>query len=214
MNENNTTDRENLWLKWAIELQFISQAGITYTKDPFDLERFERVREISAEIMSLKSGWNLDRVKDVFCNETGFQTPKLDTRAAIFKDNKILLVKERNGTWSLPGGWVDVNESIKSNTIKEVKEESGFTVKPLHLIAVQDRNKHNQPMYAYGVCKIFIRCELLKENEEFIPNIETSERNFFALDNLPLLATDKNTEQQIKLCFESKSSQNWKTLFD
>jgi len=214
MIENNSSNQDNLWLKWAIELQFIAQAGITYSKDPFDLERFERIREISAEIMSLKSGWNLDKVKNVFCNETGFQTPKLDTRAVIFRDNKILLVKEKNGTWSLPGGWVDVNESIKSNTIKEVKEESGFTVKPLNLIAVQDRSKHNEPLYAYGICKIFVQCEILEDNVEFTPNIETTEWNFFDADDLPLLATEKNTEEQIKLCFKAYSSENWKTTFD
>ena len=79
----NDSDKENPWLKWAVELQFIAQVGVTYSKDPFDLERFERIREISAEIRSVKSGWSLDKVKDVFCNESGFQTPKLDTRAAI-----------------------------------------------------------------------------------------------------------------------------------
>lgn len=214
MGIGNDSDKENPWLKWAIELQFISQAGIAYSKDPFDLERFERIREISAEIMSLKSGWNLDKVKNVFCNEIGFQTPKLDTRAAIFRNNKILLVKEKNGTWSLPGGWVDVNESIRSNTIKEVKEESGFTVKPINLIAVQDRNKHNKPLYAYGVCKIFVQCDILEDNAEFIPNIETTERDFFTENNLPLLATEKNTEDQIKLCFKAYFSDNWETTFD
>ncbi|HMR82354.1 MAG TPA: NUDIX hydrolase N-terminal domain-containing protein [Niabella sp.] len=130
---------ENPWLKWAIELQFIAQAGLTYSKDAFDLERFERIREIAAEMMSLKSGLGMEKVREVFCNETGFQTPKLDTRAAIFRDDKILLVKEKNGTWSLPGGWVDVNESVRSNTIKEVQEESGFNTVPVKVIAIQDR---------------------------------------------------------------------------
>lgn len=81
--------QEYQWLEWAKELQFIAQAGLTYTKDLFDKERFERIREISAEIMSLQSKLPLSEIKDLFCNETGFQTPKLDTRAAIFKDNKI-----------------------------------------------------------------------------------------------------------------------------
>lgn len=100
--------QEHQWLEWAKELQFIAQAGLTYTKDPFDKERFERVREIAAEIMSLQGRLPLEQVKDLFCNETGFQTPKLDTRAAIFKDNKILLVKEKNGTWSMPGAATSV----------------------------------------------------------------------------------------------------------
>ncbi len=211
-NQEKDVFSENPWLKWAIELQFIAQAGLTYSKDSFDLLRFERIREISAEIMSLKSGLSMEHVKDVFCNETGFQTPKLDTRAAIFRDNKILLVKEKNGTWSLPGGWVDVNESIKSNTIKEVKEESGFDVIPIKLIAIQDRNKHNLPLYAYGVCKVFVLCEIT--GGSFVPNIETDECDFFDLEKIPLLATEKNNEDQVGLCFKAYCSDNWVTVFD
>ena len=97
------------WLEWTKELQFIAQGGLTYSKDVFDIERFERIREITAEMLSLQSEIPIEKVKNLFCNETGFQTPKLDTRAAIFKDDKILLVKEKNGTWSLPGGWVEDN---------------------------------------------------------------------------------------------------------
>lgn len=144
MNEN----QQPKWLEWAKELQFIAQAGLTYSKDAFDIERFERIREISAEILSLQSGLSLEKIKSLFCNEEGFQTPKLDSRAAIFKDNKILLVKEKNGTWSLPGGWVDVNQTIKTNTVKEVKEEAGLDVEAIRIIAVQDRNLHNLPPYA------------------------------------------------------------------
>jgi len=204
--------KEIPWLKWAMELQFISQAGVTYSKDAFDLERFERISEIAAEIMSLKSGMSPDYVKTVFCNETGFQTPKLDTRAAIFQDEKILLVKENNGTWSLPGGWVDVNESIKSNTIKEVKEEAGLDVIPVKLIAVQDRNKHNLPIYAYGISKAFVLCDII--GGDFNPNIETQKSGFFGLDELPRLALEKNNEKQIAMCFDAYKTENWDTIFD
>ena len=110
------------WLQWAVELQSIAQAGLFYGKDVFDKERYERIREIAAEMISCKTEIPMDKVKSLFCNETGYQTPKLDSRAAIFQGDKILLVKEKNGTWSLPGGWVDVNVSVKENTIKEVKE--------------------------------------------------------------------------------------------
>lgn len=212
MSKEDQKDDKKPWLDWAIELQFIAQAGLTYSKDAFDLERFERIREISAEIMSMKSGWDIEKVKDVFCNETGFQTPKLDTRAAIFKDDKILLVKENNGTWSMPGGWVDVNESIKSNTIKEVKEESGYNAVPIKLIAVQDRNKHNPPQYAYGISKVFVHCEII--DGDFTPNIETLERDFFAIGSLPKLAEEKNTKEQIELCYEAHKSENWEVVFD
>lgn len=188
------------------------KAGLYYCKDKFDIERFERIREISAEMISLQSDRPLEKVKDLFCNEIGYQTPKLDTRAAIFKNNKILLVQESNGTWSLPGDWVDVDLSIKENTIKEVKEEAGLNVTADMIIAVQDREKHNLPVYAYKVCKVFALCSLI--DGEFQKNIETIKSDYFLLDNLPLLATEKNNEEQIKMCFEAYRSSNWKTLFD
>ncbi len=148
------------WLEWAIELQSLAQAGLTYGKDVYDIERYERIREISAEILSNYTDLSIDKVKNLFCNEVGYQTPKLDTRAAIFENDKILLVKENNGKWSLPGGWVDVTVSVKENTIKEVKEESGLDVSADRIIAVQDRSKHNSPVYPYGVCKIFVLWKL------------------------------------------------------
>jgi ADP-ribose pyrophosphatase YjhB (NUDIX family) len=203
---------DNKLLEWAVELQSISQGALYYCKDKFDIERFERIREISAEMISLKSDIPLDKVKSLFCNEIGYQTPKLDTRAAIFNDNKILLVQESNGTWSLPGGWVDVDLSVKENTIKEVKEEAGLNVTADMIIAVQDREKHNLPVYAYKVCKFFVLCSLI--DGEFEKNIETIKSDYFSLDNLPLLATEKNNEEQIKMYFEAYQSTNWKTLFD
>ena len=148
------------WLKWAVELQSLAQAGLFYAKDNFDTERYERIREISAEMISHKTGIPLEKVKDLFCNEIGYQTPKIDTRAAIFQQDKILLVHEKNDTWSLPGGWCDVDVSVKENTIKEVKEEAGLDVSADLVIAVQDREKHNLPIYAYKVCKIFVLCSV------------------------------------------------------
>lgn len=210
--DRNRQPDEVSWLNLAMELQFIGQAGITYSRDPFDRERFERIRELSAEIMSRGTGYPQEHVKEVFCNETGFQTPKLDTRAAIFRKNKILLVKERNGTWSLPGGWVDVNESIRSNTIKEVREEAGLEVIPVRLIAVQDRELHNRPVYAYGVTKAFVLCQVVGGG--FTANTETTESRYFGLDELPLLAEEKNTAAQIRLCFEAYRTQQWEAVFD
>lgn len=201
------------WLKWAIEIQSLAQSGLAYTTNVYDKERYERLREISAEMIEEKSNLNLEKVKDLFCNETGYQTPKIDTRAAIFKDNKILLVHENNGTWSLPGGWCDVLESVKSNTTKEVKEEAGLDVKATKIIAVQDRNKHNQPTYAYGVCKIFVMCEII--GGEFKENIETTEMKYFALDELPEnFANEKCTKEQVEMCFKAKDDDNWQVQFD
>ena len=201
------------WLKWAIEIQSLAQAGLEYTKNVYDIERYERLREISAEMIAEKTDLNIDKVKNLFCNETGYQTPKIDTRAVIFKDNKILLVHENNGTWSLPGGWCDVLESIKSNTEKEVKEETGLNVRAIKVIAIQDRNKHNKPIYAYGVCKVFVLCDII--DGEFIKNIETTEIEYFALDNIPNnLAEEKTNKEQIEMCFEAYNDKNWETQFD
>ena len=205
-------ERKYQWLEWAKELQFVAQAGLTYTKDPFDKERFERIREIAAEIMSLRSRLSLAEVKNLFCNETGFQTPKLDTRAAIFKDNKILLVEENDGTWSMPGGWVDVMETVKSNTIKEVKEEAGLNVEAVRVIALHDRNLRNHPPYAYNVCKVFVLCEV--KGGCFHSNIETVGSAYFGLDELPPLSVDKNSYQQIEMCFKAYSDKNWQVEFD
>ena len=201
------------WLKWAIEIQSLSQIGLTYTKDVYDRERYQRLREISAEMLAEKTEVSIEKVKDLFCHETGYQTPKLDTRAAIFRNNKILLVHENNGTWSLPGGWCDVFESVKSNTEKEVREETGLNVKAVKIISIQDRNKHNKPVYVYGVCKIFVLCEVI--NGKFVENIETTEIRYFSLQDLPHnLAEEKTNKEQIEMCFKAYLNENWQTQFD
>ena len=201
------------WLKWAIEIQSLAQAGLAYTNNVYDIERYERLREISAEIISEKSDLSLEKTKDLFCNETGYQTPKIDTRAAIFKDDKILLVHENNGTWSLPGGWCDVLESVKSNTVKEVREETGLDAVAKNIIAVQDRNKHNKPIYAYGVCKIFVLCDVI--SGKFEKNIETTEIKYFSLEDLPdNLAEEKTNKEQIEMCFKAFKDANWQVQFD
>lgn len=201
------------WLKWAMEIQSLAQSGLAYTDNVYDVERYERLREISAEILEEKSSISLEKVKNLFCNETGYQTPKIDTRAVIFKDNKILLTHENNGTWSLPGGWCDVLETVKSNTIKEVKEETGLDIEAIKIIAVQDRNKHNKPIYAYGICKIFVLCNII--GGEFKDNIETTEIDYFPLDDLPSnLAEEKTNKEQIEMCFKAYNDENWEVQFD
>lgn len=200
------------WLDWAIELQSIAQAGLHYGKDPFDLERFQRIRDISAEMIAHQTDFPLEKVKALFCCEQGYQTPKLDTRAAIFRDDKILLVQEKNGKWALPGGWVDVNTSVMESAVKEVREEAGLDVTADLVIAVQDREKHNQPAYAYRICKIFVLCSEIGGN--FEPNIETIQSAYFAPDELPDLATEKNNAEQIRMCFDAYHAEHWKTLFD
>ena len=206
-------DPNQKWLGWAVELQSLAQAGLTYGKDVYDRGRYERIREISAEMVAHMSEIPLEKVRDLFCNETGYQTPKIDTRAAIFEGEKILLVQENNGTWALPGGWCDVNVSVGENTVKEVKEEAGLDVTADRIIAVQDRAKHNLPAYAYGICKIFVQCTVI--GGRFEANSETTGYEYFSETELPKLATEKNTVRQIQMCFAAyRAKDSWTTLFD
>lgn len=206
-------DKKEKWLEWAMEIQSIAQAGLTYGHDEFDKERYERLREISAEIMAYKTDMTVEKVKDLFCNEMGYQTPKVDTRAAVFENGKILMVHEKNGKWSLPGGWCDVDQSVAENAVKETMEEAGLEVKPNRLIAVQDRNKHNTPVYAYGVVKIFVMCTLI--GGSFVENIETTEIKYFARNEIPdNLANEKATREQIEMCFDAHNDEHWMTQFD
>ncbi|MGN1002085.1 MAG: NUDIX domain-containing protein [Oscillospiraceae bacterium] len=154
----------------------------------------------------------MDHYIDCFCCETGYQTPKLDCRAAIFEGDKILLVHERDGRWSLPGGWVDVGLSVGENTVKEVKEEAGLDVRPELIIAVQDMDRHNPSVHAFKVCKVFVLCTRLGGG--FRENIETTESAYFSLDELPVLSLEKNTAEQIEMCFAARAAEHWKTLFD
>lgn len=165
------------------------------------------------EMISAKTDIPIDKVYDLFCNEVGYQTPKVDTRAAVFIDGKILLVRENNGTWSLPGGWCDVDQSVASNTVKEVKEETGLIVSAKKMIAVQDWRKHNVTNYAYGVVKTFILCKY--ESGKFENNIEITEIGFFDKSEIPEnLAAEKCTKEQIMMCFEAFENPHCITIFD
>lgn len=205
-------DQARRWLDWAVELQALAQAGLFYSKDIYDIERFQRIREIAAEMLVGPSGLPLERVRNLFCNETGYQTPKLDTRAAVFQDGRILLVQETNGLWSLPGDWVDVDLSVAENTVKEVKEEAGLDVAAKQIIAVQDRKKHNPEIYAYHICKVFVLCDLL--GGEFQENSETVASGYFSTEDLPPLAENKTTAAQIQMCFDAYHAEHWDTVFD
>ncbi|WP_439328112.1 NUDIX hydrolase N-terminal domain-containing protein [Lonepinella sp. BR2357] len=202
------------WLSWAIEIQSIAQNGLAYSKNIFDIERYQRLRDISAEMLSHKTQIPTDKIKKLFCQEEGYQTPKIDTRAAIFKDDKILLVQENDHLWNLPGGWVDVQQTIYRNTIKEVKEEAGLTVEPRLIIAIHEQHKRNNPPFAHRVLKTFVMCDLL--GGEFQPNSETIQSGYFSLEELEHLNVndEKNTKAQMQLCFQAYHSPHWITQFD
>lgn len=197
---------------WAAQLQSMAQAGLFYSENPFDQERYQRIREIAAEMGAERTGLPLEKVTGLFCGDVGYQTPKVDTRGAVFQDGKILLVREKSGGWSIPGGWCEYNLSPAENTVKELKEEAGLDAEVKSLIAVQDRKKHNQPPYAYGVVKIFFLCQAL--GGEFVPNAETEERGYFPEDGLPPLAAEKCSEEQVRMCFQAYRAPRWSVRFD
>lgn len=205
-------DNEDKWLEWAVRLQAIAQNGLAYTDNVFDKERFEEIRQIAAEMLVEPSGLPLEKVEQLFCNESGYQTPKIDTRAAIVEDGKILLVQESDGRWALPGGWCDVDQSVMDNTIKEVKEETGLDARADKVIAILDKAKNNPATSAHRVTKIFILCTSL--GGHFVPNIETIDCQYFELDELPVLSEAKTTAQQIAMCLEAAADPHWQTRFD
>ena len=206
--------KDDVWKQWAQELQFLAQCSLAYSKDKFDRERSERIREIACEMLSFKYDLPLEKIKMDFASEIGYQTPKVETRAAIIKDNKILLVKEQlDGKWALPGGYQDVNVSVRENVIKEASEEAGAVVQPLKVVAVLDYNRHHHVNFPLGMVKIFVLCEYI--NHSFNENTETLGAEFYSLDDLPELSLTRTTKKQLEMCFECyKDPKNWDTIFD
>lgn len=206
--------KNDVWKKWAQELQFLSQCSLAYSKDKFDRERSKRIREISCEMLSYKYNISPEKIKINFAGEIGYQTPKVENRAAIIRDNEILLVKEKiDGKWALPGGYQDVNRSVRENIIKEASEEAGAVVNPNKIIAVFDYNRHHNVNFPYGMVKIFVLCEYI--DHYFKDNTETLDAKFFSLDNLPELSSNRTTIDQIKMCFDCYNNiEDWETIFD
>ena len=204
---------EPKWLDWAKQLQSIAQAGLSYSKDVYDLERFELIRNISVDILNHYTDMDKPVIKDLFAGGTGYATPKVDIRAVIFKDDKILMVRENtDGHWALPGGWADIGYTPSEVAVKEVKEESGFTVKPIRVIAVADKKCHPHPPSAFHVYKIFIQCEII--GGQPVKGIETSEVKFFAENELPPLSTARNTQSQIEMAFKYLKNPHDAVYFD
>lgn len=184
------------WLRWARKLQAISQSGLAYAGDPFDIERYEQVRGVAAEILASHSGAAADHIDDLFAGETGYATPKLDIRGVVVHNDAVLLVREKeDGLWTLPGGWVDVGESPGEAIQREVKEESGYDVRATRLLALWDRNRHPHPPMPYHTYKVFFQCELLGGSPA--RSIETDGAEFFEEDGLPELSLTRVTPGQI-----------------
>jgi len=201
------------WLEWASRLQSIAQAGLTFGENQYDIDRYQQIRTLSVEIIHEYTGISNEKIRDLFASGTGYQTPKVDIRASVFLSDKILMVREKiDGAWSLPGGWADVNTSVSESAVRECLEEAGAKVIPRRVIAIHQADKHIDFSYPYTIYKIFVECELIESN--FSANTETLAADFFAIDSLPHLSNERNTREQIELCFEAKKHELFETIFD
>ena len=203
MENKNTFD----WLEIAKKLQAIAQAGLEFGHSEFDIDRYEQLRQISIDILDHHTSYDATQIREFFATDKGYPTPKVDVRAAIFQDDKILMVREKcDGRWSLPGGWADQHLTIKENLIKEAGEEAGVDIEPQKILAIFDRKLHNQPPIPYGCYKIFVECKL--NGGGFKKNIETTGSEFFSLNNLPPLSPGRNSLDQIEYCFSARHNEN------
>ncbi|NUC18636.1 NUDIX hydrolase [Bacillus mycoides] len=201
------------WIDWVKQIQSIAQAGLTYSKDVYDLERFQQLREISIAMMShyTKTDWEV--VENLFASETGYQTPKVDIRAVIFQNEKLLFVKEKSdGKWALPGGWADIGYTPTEVAAKEVLEETGYKVAKFRLLAIFDKEKHQPSPSATHIYKIFIGCEIVGGEKQL--SIETEDIDFFSENEIPDLSIARNTEWQIKEMFAFMKDRNKEKILD
>jgi ADP-ribose pyrophosphatase YjhB (NUDIX family) len=202
------------WLGWTRRVQAIAQTGLAFTRDHYDQQRYEELLAIAAEMMAAGAGIpDSQKVLDLFREERGYATPKIEVRGAVLHDGQVLLVRERDdGGWTLPGGWADVGDTPSAMVVREVKEESGYDVVPRKLAALFDRNKHPHPPIAAHAYKVFFLCDLI--GGEAAPSFETPEVGFFPRNELPKLSPSRVTEYQIQHMFEHAAHPEWPTTFD
>jgi ADP-ribose pyrophosphatase YjhB (NUDIX family) len=204
---------EPAWLTWARALQALAQTGLHFSRDPFDIQRYEEVRAIATAMLAAGSGEPTPRILDLFRQDTGYTTPKIGVRGAAFRDGRILLVRERDdGRWSLPGGWADVNQSAAQCVEREFSEEAGFTARATKLVAVWDRGRHVVRPFPFSIYGLYFLCTLTGGSAQ--PGIETTEVEFFAEDQLPELSDGRVTERMIGRMFAHQRHPDLPTEFD
>ena len=200
------------WLETLNQMAGLAQSGLHYSKDVYDQERYQQLLGHIETLMQLKDIDTQDLIPNLL-QDVGYATPKLDVRAVVFQDNKLLLAKEADdGLWSIPGGWADLGYSAAENTQKEVFEETGLRVKVVKLLALNDRRKHPHPPMFLHVYKAFFWCEIL--GGELTTSIETTEVGFFARHELPPISVARVTEAQIQQFFDYLEALPQETAFD
>jgi ADP-ribose pyrophosphatase YjhB (NUDIX family) len=204
------------WLTWTRELQAIAQTGLAFVRNPYDRERYEMLRVLASKMMAAHTAAPVERIEALFENETGYATPKVDVRGAVFDDrNRLLLVRELadGGRWTLPGGWADVNLTAAENVVKEVREESGFDVRVRKVAAVWDRTRQGHVNGVFSCCKLFYICDIVGGAAATGP--ETSEVGWFSEGELPdELSLGRVTPDQLRRMFEHARDPLLPTEFD
>jgi ADP-ribose pyrophosphatase YjhB (NUDIX family) len=191
----------------------LSQTGLHFSAEEYDRERYREIGDIAARLLELQADVRADEVRQAWFVEDGYATPKMDVRGAIFRDGRVLLVRERtDGKWTIPGGWADVNDTPSSAVLKEIEQESGFTARILKLAAVYDRNKHNPLPSLFHSWKAFFVCEIT--GGEARTSYETTAVEFFPLDELPELSTGRSTAEQIRRMYQHYLEPHLPTEFD
>ena len=192
-------------LRIAQRVQALAQAGLAYSPNAYDRERFDELRALSVEMLAGISDEPLEKIVRVFASETGYQTPKVDVRAVVFDEaGRVLLVRETadEGRWTLPGGWADVGYTPFEVAVKETREETGLTVHAERLLALFDKRKHEHPAQPWYVYKAFVRC-VVTEGDLLQQTAETGGAGWFALEAVREmeLSTDRVTLEQMVAMF-------------
>jgi len=200
-------------LAWVQRLQTITQAGLTYTRDPYDRQRYEQLQELTAEIAASLAKPSDEPWLELIRAEKGYATPKVDVRAVVAQNDKLLFMRESHDSlWSLPGGWADIGESPSQIAEREVQEETGFEVKASKLLAVYDKARHAHPPEFWYCYKLFVRCEL--RGGAPARGLETLDTGFFGVNEIPPLSTPRVTEAQVRRMFEHLANPELPTDFD
>lgn len=201
------------WLDWAREIQSLCQTGLAFASTEYETTRYKRLLEISAEIISEHTNLDKSNLEKILMAQPGYATPKIDVRAAVFQDNKILLVQERtDNCWAMPGGWADVGDFPAAVAERETLEESGFIVKAKKVVGVFDANRSGRPMEFFHAFKIVFLCDLLGGNAQ--SSNETSDVKFFDLSALPQLSENRTNMKHINEIIAHLKDKNRPTHFD
>lgn len=201
------------WLETAKRIEALARAGLAYSTNSYDIERYEELQYLSHKMMQKYSGTPIEIIHDLFSGDPGYPTPKVDVRGVIIRDDKILLIQEKTDRrWALPGGWADIGFSPKQVAEKEVLEEAGLKVNASRLLAVLDKNFHEHPPAPFHVYKLFILCS--ERGGDPVPGSETLGAGFFPVDELPLLSIERNTEKQIREMLALSKQHNPTVLCD